>query len=136
MINRAANQRKKVLMVDDQEINLRTVGNILRAGFDISLADDGDKALALMAATPFDLLLLDIRMPTRDGFDLCQAIRAAAVVSPKNYRNSGSPGSAFVGRHETENVQGKTENPQTPAARPPNWLGQVNTRHHQQDLVT
>jgi two-component system, sensor histidine kinase and response regulator len=76
MINNAATQGKRVLMVDDQEINLRTVGGILRLGFNVSLADDGDKALALMEANSFDLVLLDVRMPTRDGFDICQAIRA------------------------------------------------------------
>lgn len=76
MINNTATQGRKVLMVDDQAMNLRTVGGILRLGFEVSLADDGDKALALMEADAFDLVLLDIRMPTRDGFDVCHAIRA------------------------------------------------------------
>lgn len=76
MINNTATQGRKVLMVDDQEMNLRTVGGILRLGFNVSLADDGDKALALMAGNSFDLVLLDVRMPTRDGFDICRAIRA------------------------------------------------------------
>jgi two-component system sensor histidine kinase/response regulator len=74
--NSAATKGKRVLMVDDQEINLRTVAGILRSSFNVSLADNGDKALALMEANSFDLVLLDIRMPVRDGFDVCQAIRA------------------------------------------------------------
>jgi len=76
MVNRSATQGKKVLMVDDQAVNLRTVAALLRPRFEVSLADDGDKALALLEADSFDLVLLDIRMPTRDGFDICQAIRA------------------------------------------------------------
>src|SRR4051812_11385008 len=67
---------RKVLMVDDQEVNLRMVGGVLRLGYNVFLADDGDKGLALMEQHEFDLVLLDVRMPTRDGFDVCQAIRA------------------------------------------------------------
>lgn len=63
-------------MVDDEEVNLRMVGGILRLGYNVFLADDGDKALALMEQHAFDLVLLDVRIPTRDGFDICQAIRA------------------------------------------------------------
>ena len=76
MNNDAALQGRKVLMVDDQEVNLRMVGGILRLGFNVFLADDGDKALALMERHAFDLVLLDVRMPTRDGFEICQALRA------------------------------------------------------------
>lgn len=63
-------------MVDDEEVNLRMVGGILRLGYNVFLADDGDKALALLEQHAFDLVLLDVRIPTRDGFDICQAIRA------------------------------------------------------------
>ncbi len=76
MIDNTATQGKRVLMVDDQEINLRTVGGILRLGFSVSLADNGDKGLALLKEHAFDLVLLDVRMPSRDGFDICRAIRA------------------------------------------------------------
>lgn len=76
MITSTTTQGKKVLMVDDQEMNLRMVDGILRLGFEVSLANDGDTALAQMEANSFDLVLLDIRMPTRDGIDVCHAIRA------------------------------------------------------------
>ena len=76
MNNDAAMPVSKVLMVDDQEVNLRMVGGILRLGYNVFLADEGDKALALMERHAFDLVLLDVRMPTRDGFEICQAIRA------------------------------------------------------------
>lgn len=51
---------------------------VLRASYDVFLADAGDKALALMESHAFDLVLLDVRMPTRDGFDICETIRADA----------------------------------------------------------
>jgi two-component system sensor histidine kinase/response regulator len=76
MNNDAAAQGRRVLMVDDQEVNLRMVGGILRLGFNVFLANNGDKALSLLESHAFDLVLLDVRMPERDGFEICQAIRA------------------------------------------------------------
>jgi two-component system, sensor histidine kinase and response regulator len=77
MNNDAIMPGAKLLMVDDQEVNLRTVGGILRRlGFEVVLANDGDKALALLDQDTFDLVLLDVLMPGRDGFEICQAIRA------------------------------------------------------------
>ena len=46
------------------------------AGFEVTSAADGDEALRLAAATPFDLVLLDVNMPVRDGIDVIRALRA------------------------------------------------------------
>ena len=46
------------------------------AGFEVTSAADGEEALRLAAATPFDLVLLDVNMPIRDGFDVTRALRA------------------------------------------------------------
>jgi two-component system, sensor histidine kinase and response regulator len=76
MITEAASRGAKLLMVDDQEVNLRMVGGILnRLGFDFTPATSGDAALAMMERQSFDLILLDVLMPDRDGFEICQAIR-------------------------------------------------------------
>jgi CheY-like chemotaxis protein len=40
------------------------------AGFEVISAADGEEALRLAAATPFDLILLDVNMPVRDGFQV------------------------------------------------------------------
>ncbi len=47
-----------------------------QAGYDGRVARYGDAALAEIAARPPDLVLLDVMMPGRDGYDVCQAIRA------------------------------------------------------------
>ena len=66
-----------MLIVDDQEVNLRMVGSILRRlGFELHLAEDGNKAFALLERHVFDLILLDVLMPGRDGFEVCRGIRA------------------------------------------------------------
>lgn len=46
------------------------------AGFEVTSAADGDEALRLAAQTAFDLVLLDVNMPIRDGFDVIRALRA------------------------------------------------------------
>ncbi len=67
----------RLLVVDDQEANLKIVGDILgRLGFDIILASDGEQALRRLEHRPVDLILLDVLMPGRDGFEICQLIRA------------------------------------------------------------
>ena len=48
------------------------------AGFEVTSAADGEEALRLAAGTPFDLVLLDVNMPVRDGFDVIRALRAGA----------------------------------------------------------
>ena len=46
------------------------------AGFDVTTAADGAEALRLAAGTAFDLVLLDVNMPVRDGFEVIRALRA------------------------------------------------------------
>jgi two-component system, chemotaxis family, chemotaxis protein CheY len=46
------------------------------AGFEVTAAADGDEALRLATQTTFDLVLLDVNMPVRDGFEVIRALRA------------------------------------------------------------
>ena len=46
------------------------------AGFDVTSAADGAEALRLAATIAFDLVLLDVNMPVRDGIDVIRALRA------------------------------------------------------------
>jgi two-component system, chemotaxis family, chemotaxis protein CheY len=46
------------------------------AGFEVTSAADGDEALRLAALTAYDLVLLDVNMPVRDGFEVIRALRA------------------------------------------------------------
>ena len=72
-----SNRTPRLLIVDDQKTNLKIIGDILeKFGFDIILASDGDEALLLLGRGPVDLVLLDVLMPGRDGFEVCREIRA------------------------------------------------------------
>lgn len=68
---------RDVLIVDDEpNIVLSLQFLMKKAGFNVRVARDGDEALAEVARARPDLVLLDVMMPKRDGFDVCQTIRA------------------------------------------------------------
>jgi DNA-binding response OmpR family regulator len=68
----------KVLIVDD-EPNIVTSLQFLmkKSGFETSVARDGDEAMTEVERFRPDLLLLDVMMPKRDGFEVCQKLRAS-----------------------------------------------------------
>ena len=67
-----------LLVVDDNEDNLYTLTRRLkRQGYDnVATAEDGRQALELMAARPFDLVLLDVMMPEMDGYQVLETMKA------------------------------------------------------------
>ncbi len=68
---------KRVLVVDDEpNIVLSLEFLMKREGYNVTTAGDGDAALKAVEAKVPDLILLDINMPKRDGFDVCQTLRA------------------------------------------------------------
>jgi PAS domain S-box-containing protein len=70
-------QRSVILAVDDSAESLQAVTEILTSnGYDVRPADSGELALASLAAAKPDLILLDIRMPLMDGFEVCRRIKA------------------------------------------------------------
>lgn len=65
-----------VLLVEDDERLARITAQYLQKhGLHVALAFDGEQALAEARRQPFDLILLDIMLPRRDGLDVCRAIR-------------------------------------------------------------
>lgn len=67
----------RVLIVDD-EPNIVTSLEFLmtRSGYQTMVARDGDEALAAVETFRPDLVLLDVMLPRRDGFEVCQRLRA------------------------------------------------------------
>lgn len=71
----------RLLVVDDEEAILEFVSfNLRKEGYEVTTARDGDEALALAAAQPFDLVILDIMLPGTDGFEVCRRLRAKGEV--------------------------------------------------------
>jgi len=66
-----------IVIVDDNPNNLQVLSNILqKAGFKVRQALSGEIALRAIAASPPDLILLDIRMPEMDGYETCRRLKA------------------------------------------------------------
>lgn len=68
---------RSVLVVDDEDsITLSLRHLMTREGYSVAIARDGEEALAEVDRHPPDLVLLDVMIPKRDGYDVCQTIRA------------------------------------------------------------
>ena len=68
--------RKRVLIVDDQASQRVVLSELLAPlGFTLTEADSGAACLAAVAASPPDILLMDIAMPGMDGWEVCRLLR-------------------------------------------------------------
>ena len=73
----------RILLVEDEEaIAHGLLMNFRRKGWRPILAGDGDQALSLAAKDRFDLIVLDVMLPTIDGFEVCQRLRSANDLTP------------------------------------------------------
>jgi DNA-binding NtrC family response regulator len=64
------NGRNRVLVVDDELGPREALRMILKDRYEVSLAEDGNSALGLIARERYDVVILDIKMPDRDGIEV------------------------------------------------------------------
>ena len=68
---------RSILVVDDEPHIVLSIEFLLKqAGYDVRVARDGDAAHRAVAEHKPDLILLDVMMPGRSGYEVCQGIRA------------------------------------------------------------
>jgi len=73
----------KILIVEDDEVIRMTLGDRLRSeGYTVDFATDGEEGVRKATANHRDLIILDIMLPRKNGFDVCRDIRMAGVVTP------------------------------------------------------
>ena len=71
-------EHKRILVVDDEEDVQILVSRILRdAGYTVDRASDGKEAIEQLDSVPPDLIVLDLMMPGRGGFDVLKDLQAA-----------------------------------------------------------
>ncbi len=74
---------RKILVVDDEEsMRYFLVRSLKRAGYEVAAASSGEEALALAGDGPFDLALLDLRLPGVSGLDVLEAWRGRMPAFP------------------------------------------------------
>ncbi len=67
---------KKILIVDDEFPDLESMKTILeKENFEVYIATNGAKALDALKGNKFDLIMIDIKMPTLSGYDLLRLMK-------------------------------------------------------------
>jgi two-component system alkaline phosphatase synthesis response regulator PhoP len=66
----------RILLVEDEPGLVMTVSDLLmNEGYDVDSAMDGEAGLLKATSEPYDLIILDVMMPKRNGFDVCRDLR-------------------------------------------------------------
>lgn len=74
---------RRILFVEDEAGLVLTVGDRLRAeGYELDAAADGDTGLRKATEGGYDLILLDVMLPGRSGFDVCRDLRRQGISTP------------------------------------------------------
>jgi diguanylate cyclase (GGDEF)-like protein len=77
-----SSSRQRIVVVDDDFDIARFIElELTMAGFDVTVAHDGGKALELIAACPPDLVIMDLMMPVLSGVEVTRRLRAGALTS-------------------------------------------------------
>jgi two-component system, OmpR family, alkaline phosphatase synthesis response regulator PhoP len=74
--------RRLLLAEDEPSLVLTLTDRLASEGYRVETAGDGDTALARATAEPFDLVLLDVQLPGRNGFDVCRDLRQRGIQVP------------------------------------------------------
>ncbi|WP_182201147.1 hybrid sensor histidine kinase/response regulator [Paraliobacillus salinarum] len=88
----------RILIVDDDHINLHTLTYLLENKYDVVTAVDGKKALENLKGQTFDLVISDIMMPAMSGYELTEKIR-------EQYTISQLPILLLTALHEIEDIE-------------------------------
>jgi len=75
--------KRRILIVEDEESLVVTLRDRLASeGYVVDATGDGDSAVELIAKDLFDLVVLDVSLPRRNGFDVCRDVRQKGVQTP------------------------------------------------------
>jgi len=73
----------RILLVEDEPSLVLTLSDrLLSEGYRVETAGDGNEALARVEEIPVDLILLDVMLPGKNGFDVCRDLRQRGVAVP------------------------------------------------------
>jgi two-component system alkaline phosphatase synthesis response regulator PhoP len=75
--------RERLLLVEDERALQKTLtARLQKAGYVVEAATDGIEGFEKAVDNAFDLILLDLALPLRDGFDVCRDLRQAGIATP------------------------------------------------------
>ncbi len=98
---------RRVLLVEDNRVNqLVAVKLLAKLGIQPSVAENGEEALSMLAKEAFDLVLLDIQMPVKDGYETIAEIRQAEFGSDRHLCVIGLSANGLKEDHERALIAG------------------------------
>ena len=72
-----------ILLVEDEEgLIITLTDRLVSEGFDVTSANDGKKGFDAALAGHFDLIILDVMLPKKNGYDVCRDLRQKGVNTP------------------------------------------------------
>ena len=71
----AVEEKNRILIVDDEHLNLKILATILNKDYFVSVAPNGAQALSVAKQLIPDLILLDVMMPEMDGYEVCRRLK-------------------------------------------------------------
>ena len=75
--------RARILLVEDEANLRRTVSDLLKSdGYTVESSGDGLEAEKVAMSQPFDLIILDVMLPSKNGFDICRNLRKNGINTP------------------------------------------------------
>ena len=70
-------QGNKILVVDDEPNIVRSLTFVLnKGGYDVSFARDGEQAMTMIRDSKPNILILDVMMPNKSGYEVCKEIKS------------------------------------------------------------
>ncbi|MBM3745705.1 MAG: response regulator transcription factor [Acidobacteria bacterium] len=75
-------ERRILLIEDEPGLVLTLTDRLVREGYAVESATDGDTGLARASSGAFDLIILDLMLPRRSGLDVCRQLRQSGVETP------------------------------------------------------
>ena len=75
--------KANILLIDaEKSVQSTLASQLRREGYQVDAANDGTEGLEKATTLPFDLIILEIMLPDRNGFDVCRDIRQAGMATP------------------------------------------------------
>lgn len=71
-----------LLVEDDLSLAELVIEYLSDEGYDCDHAANGDHALELILNNPYEVIILDVNLPRRDGFEICKSVRSSGITTP------------------------------------------------------
>jgi two-component system alkaline phosphatase synthesis response regulator PhoP len=71
-----------LIVEDEQDLRMTLTDRLESEGFNVQFAKDGKEGLEKATSGAFDLIILDVMLPGKNGFDICRDVRQAGLITP------------------------------------------------------